>query len=162
MKILMDFRTGLRRVKTAMMPESLSSAGSVAVEFSLVAPVVILIAAGVADFGLLALRSAALTGTTRIGAEFARLYPLDTIGIQNSMQAAMSFVPALSLPASFPCVCECDDGTPIACGEACATVGRPGPNRAFISVGASQHFTPLVRWPGMPAALTAATVVRLQ
>ena len=39
---------------------------------------------------------------------------------------------------------------------------NPAAGDPVISVGAGQHFTPLVRWPGMPAALTAATVVRLQ
>lgn len=141
---------------------SLICDGSVAAEFALVAPVVILIAAGIADFGMLAARSAALVATTRIGAEFARADPLDTSGIQNSMQSAMSFAPALSFPASFPRSCECSDGSPIACSESCATVGRASPNRVFISIGASQAFTPLVPWPGMPSTLTATTTVRLQ
>lgn len=136
--------------------------GSVAAEFALVAPLIILIAAGVADFGMLAARSAALVATTRIGAQFARVHPLDTGGIQNSMQNAMSFAPALSFPANFPCSCECDDGTPIACSESCATFGRAGPNRVFISISARQAFAPLVPWPGMPTTLTATTAVRLQ
>ena len=136
--------------------------GSVAAEFALVAPIVILIAAGTADFGMLAARSAALVATTRIGAEFARVHPLDTSGIQNSMQSAMSFAPALFFPASFPRSCECDDGTVIACSESCATVGRASPNRVFVSITANQAFTPLVPWPGMPAELTATTAVRLQ
>ncbi|MBV8131816.1 MAG: pilus assembly protein [Alphaproteobacteria bacterium] len=137
-------------------------AGSVAAEFALVAPVVILIAIGVADLGMLAARSAALAATTRIGAEFARLHPLDTNGIQNSMQGAMSFAPALTFPASFPRTCECDDTTPIACTESCATIGRARPNRVFIRISASQAFTPLVPWPGIPTTLNATTEVRLQ
>ena len=137
-------------------------AGSVAAEFALVAPIVILIAVGVADFGMLAARSAALVATTRIGAEFARAHPLDTSGIQTSMQSAMNFAPALSFPASFSLSCECDDGTLIACSESCATQGRASPNRVFITISASQAFSPLVPWPGIPAILTAATEVRLQ
>jgi Flp pilus assembly protein TadG len=136
--------------------------GSVAAEFAIVAPAVILVAAGIADFGMLAAKSAALAGTTRIGAAYARLYPADTAGIQNSMQSSMSFMPALSFPASFPYSCECDDRTSIACTESCAAVGRPAPNRVFITVSASQAFTPLVPWPGIPATLTAATEMRLQ
>ena len=123
---------------------------------------ILLIAAGIADFGMLAKKSAALAGTTRIGAEYARLYPADTTGIQNSMRNSMSFSPALVFPASFPYSCECDDKTSIACAESCATVGRPGPNRVFITISASQAFTPLVPWPGIPASLTAATAIRLQ
>lgn len=126
------------------------------------APIIAVIAAGVADFGMLAARSAALAATTRIGAEFATFHPLDTIGIQNSMQAAMSFVPPLVFSASFPRSCECDDGMPIVCTQSCATVGRVGPNRVFLRISASQAFTPLVPWPGIPTTLTAATEVRLQ
>jgi hypothetical protein len=136
--------------------------GSVAAEFALTAPLVILIAAGTADFGMLANRSAALAGAARTGAAYAMLHPLDTSGIQNSVRNGVSSGPALSFPASFPQRCECEDGAPIACAESCATVGRPGPNRAFIAISASQLFSPLVPWPGIPANVTATTEVRLQ
>jgi hypothetical protein len=126
------------------------------------APIIVLIAAGIADFGMLATRSAGLAATARIGAEFARTYPNDPSGIQNAMQSAMSFAPALTFPAGFPRSCECYDTTPIACSESCATVGRPGPNRVFIRITANQPFTPLVPWPGIPAMLTTTMEVRLQ
>jgi hypothetical protein len=136
--------------------------GSVAAEFALMAPILILIAAGIADFGLLASRSAALSATARIGAEYARVHPLDTGGIQGTMQSAMSFSPAVSFPPSFPRSCECDDATPIGCTQSCRTLGRPGPNRVFIRISVNQAFTPIVPWPGIPATLTAAMEVRLQ
>jgi TadE-like protein len=136
--------------------------GSVAVEFAIAAPAVIVIAAGIVDFGMLATETTALAAAARIGAEYARLYPLDTGGIQQSMQSAVSFGRTLTFPASFPQSCECDDATPITCGESCATVGRPGPNHVFISISVSQAFTPLVPWPGIPETLTATTEVRVQ
>jgi Flp pilus assembly protein TadG len=136
--------------------------GGVAAEFALMAPILVLIAAGIADFGMLATKSAGMAATARIGAAYARTYPDDTSGIQRAMQSAMGFAPALIFPASFPRSCECDDETPIACSESCATVGRSGPNRMFIRITANQFFTPLVPWPGIPAMLTAATEVRLQ
>lgn len=155
-------KRGIGRATRAGLVEYRDFGGSVTAEFALVAPVVILIAAGIADFGMLAAKSAALTATTRIGAEFARRHPLDTSAIQNAMQGAMSFTPALAFPASFPRSCECDDGTPIACAESCATMGRSSPNRVIIKISASQTFMPLVPWPGMPAVLTATTELRLQ
>jgi Flp pilus assembly protein TadG len=136
--------------------------GSVAAEFALVTPTIILIAAGIADFGMLATKSIALAGTTRIGADYARLHPADTQGIQHSMQNSMSFKPALDFPASFPQSCQCDDGSTIACTQSCGSVGRPGPNRVFIRISASQAFTPLVPWPGIPSTLTATAKIRLQ
>jgi hypothetical protein len=150
-------RLAWRRSLTA-----LGCGGSAAAEFALVAPVIMLVAVGIADFGTLAIKSAGLVTTTRIGAEYARRYPADTSGIQNSMQSAMSATPALTFPASFAQRCECDDGTSIACTESCATVGRPGPNRVFIRIGASQAFSPLVPWPGLPTTLIGATELRLQ
>ena len=155
-------KRGVGRATRAGLVEYRDRGGSVTAEFALVAPVVILIAAGIADFGMLAAKSAALTATTRIGAEFARHYPLDTSAIQNAMQGAMSFTPALAFPASFPRRCECDDGTPIACAESCATMGRASPNRVIINISASQTVIPLVPWPGIPTVLTATTELRLQ
>ena len=133
-----------------------------AAEFALLAPIIILLAAAIADFGMLATKSAGLAATTRIGAEYARAYPDDTSGMCQAMQSAMSFAPALSFPASFPRSCECNDEMPIACNESCATVGRPGPNRAFIRITATQPFTPLVPWLGIPGTLSATTEMRLQ
>lgn len=136
--------------------------GSIAAEFALVAPTIILIVAGIADFGMLATKSVGLAPTTRIGAHYARVHPVDTSGIENSMQSVMSFAPSLTFPARFPLSCECRDETPIACSESCATVGRPGPNRVSIRISANQAFAPLVPWPGIPTILTATTEVRLQ
>jgi hypothetical protein len=117
--------------------------GSVAAEFALMAPIIVLIATGIADFGMLATKSAGMAATARIGAAYARTYPDDTSGIQRAMQSTMGFAPALIFPASFPRSCECDDETPIACSESCATVGRPGPNRMFIRITANNF---LRRW----------------
>lgn len=141
---------------------SLDSHGSVAAEFALVAPLLIVLASGIVDFGLLTNSSAGLAATVRIGAEYARTYPDDIGGIQNAMQSALNSVPPLTFPASFPRSCECDDGNPVACSESCATLGRPAPNRVFIRITANQAFTPLVPWPGIPAMLTAITEVRLR
>ncbi len=151
-----------RRHRRSCRPRPASADGSVAAEFALVAPIIILIAAGIIDFGMLATKSAGMAATTRIGAQYARVHPIDTSGIQNAMQSAMSFAPALTFPASFPLSCECRDATPILCAESCATVGRPGPNRVFIRISANQAFTPLVPWPGIPRTLAAATEVQLQ
>ena len=140
----------------------LGGSGGVTAEFALVAPIIILLATGIADFGMLSSNSTALTAAVRIGAEYARFHPTDTVGIQNSMQSSMSFTPTLNFPASFAQSCECDNKTSIPCFESCATTGRPGPNRVFITISASQAFAPLVPWPGVPNLLTAKTQIRLQ
>jgi Flp pilus assembly protein TadG len=136
--------------------------GGVSTEFAIVAPIIILVATGIIDFGMLASELTALTATIRIGAGYARAYPMDAVGIQAAMQNAMQFTPALTFPASFPQSCECGDNTSISCSESCASVGRPGPNRMFMTVTASRTFVPLVPWPGVSNTLTATAQVRLQ
>jgi hypothetical protein len=126
------------------------------------APIILLIIVAIADFGSLVKQSAALAGATRIGAEYARFHSADLTGIQEVMQNSMSFSPPLSFPAGFPHSCECDDGTPIACSESCATAGRSGPNRVFMRITAYQATAPLVSWPGLPSSLSSTTEIRLQ
>src|SRR6516162_8328231 len=46
--------------------------GSIAIEFAVAAPILIMLALGAADFGSLMNTSAALRGATRAGAEYAR------------------------------------------------------------------------------------------
>lgn len=150
------------RNRTRCTTGRLGDSGAVAAEFALVVPILVLLAAAIADFGLLGTRSAALAGATRIGAQYARSYPLNTAGIQNSMQSAVEWPPALNFSGGVARSCECGDGSMISCIESCAAAGRPGPNRLFIRVGASQVFTPLVPWPGIPASLAGTAELRLQ
>jgi hypothetical protein len=157
----MKFKKG-RRTSGGSSNYCLGSSGGVAAEFALVAPIIILLATGIADFGMLASNSMALTAAVRIGTEYARFHPTDTVGIRNSMQSSMSFTPGLTFPANFPQNCECDNKISIACSESCFTSGRPGPNRLFITISATQAFAPLVPWPGVPNLLTATSQIRLQ
>src|SRR5205807_2791265 len=87
---------------------SLGIAGTAAVEFAFAAPILVTLVMGIADLGLLAARSAALAGATRIGAEYARanstcqsdVYATSCItGIKNAMQNSGNFSPALTFPS---------------------------------------------------------------
>jgi Flp pilus assembly protein TadG len=160
--------------------------GSAAVEFAITLPLLVAIATGFVDFGMLSAATDALAGATRIGAEYAlngptcksgahaiqllNSPPVDatcTSDIQSRMTNSMNFSPALTFPASFPVTCYCNDSpTPlvISCSASCATQSpaRPGPKRAFITVSATQSFTPLIPWPGLPTSLSTSTELRLQ
>ena len=136
--------------------------GTIAAEFAVMAPLILLVIAATADFGSLVKQSAALSGATRIGAEYARFHSADLTGIKDAMQNSMNFNPPLSFPANFLQSCECDDGSAIACNESCATAGRPGPNRVSMRITAQQAAAPLVSWPGLPNSLSSTTEIRLQ
>jgi Flp pilus assembly protein TadG len=147
----------------------LGIAGSVAAEFAFAAPILVMLVVGIADFGVLTARSAALAGATRAGAEYARnsstckadLGGTSCIaGIKSVIQNAVSSGPALTFPSTFPPICKCDDGGDITCGTTCAPARAP--NRVSIAVTATQAFTPIVPWPGVPNSVTKSTEIRVQ
>ena len=148
----------------------LGSDGTALVEFALAAPILVTLVLGIADFGMLAAKNAALEGATRVGAEYARnnsttckdVTSASCIsGIKTAMQSAVNAT--LTFPSSsppFPESCECDDGSSITCGTTCA-VGKT-PNCTLVTVTASQTYTPILPWPGIPTSLTASTELRIQ
>jgi hypothetical protein len=150
-------RIGPRRGRSAS-----CCAGSVAVELAIVAPLLLVITTGIADIGQLTTRAAALASATRIGAEYAKLHPADTSGIQNAISSSKNFTPPLTIPENFSEMCECSDQSPIVCTMSCAATGRGGPNRVFIRISASQRFIPFLPLPGLPGILTSATEIRVQ
>jgi Flp pilus assembly protein TadG len=147
----------------------IGSDGSVIVEFALAAPILVTLVLGIADFGMLAARTAALEGATRVGAEYARnnstcqdiTASTCISGIKSAMQSTGNFSPALTYPSDPSPSCECDDGTSITCGTTCVGAGKT-PNRVLVTVTASQTYTPILPWPGIPTSITASTEMRIQ
>jgi Flp pilus assembly protein TadG len=148
----------------------LGISGSIAAEFAFAAPILVMLVAGIADFGMLTARSAALAGATRAGAEYARnsttckadLAGTSCIaGIKSAIQSAISSGAVLTFPSTFSPICKCDDGTAITCGTTCVGPGKV-PNRVSIAVSATQAFTPIVPWPGIPTSVTKSTEIRVQ
>jgi Flp pilus assembly protein TadG len=144
--------------------------GTVLTEFALAAPILVTVVLGIADFGMMAAQNAALEGATRVGAEYARnnttcqadiSSSTCITGIENTMTNSGNFSPAITFPSSPSASCECDDGTSITCGTTCVGAGKT-PNRVLVTVTASQTFTPILPWPGIPTSLTASTELRIQ
>ena len=144
--------------------------GTVVTEFALTAPFLVTLVLGIADFGMLAAQSAALEGATRVGAEYARnnstcradIGGTSCIsGIKSAIQSTGNFSPAITFPSDPSASCECDDGTSITCGTTCVGAGKT-PNRVLVTVTASQAFTPILPWPGIPTSLTTSTEMRVQ
>jgi Flp pilus assembly protein TadG len=151
-------------------PGFLRSDGTALTEFALAAPIVIALVLGIADLGLLAAKTSALEGATRVGAEYARnnstcktdVQSTSCIsGIKTTMQSAGNFSPALTFPSDPTPSCECDDGTSITCGTTCVGAGKT-PNRVLVTVTASQAYTPILSWPIIPTSVTASTEIRIQ
>jgi len=141
--------------------------GAVLVEFALAAPILVTLVLGIADFGMLAANTAALEGVTRVGAEYARnvckgdMSSSCISGIKSAMTSTGNFNPPITFPSDPSASCECDDGSSITCGTTCTGAGKV-PNRVLITVTASQQFSPILPWPGIPTSVTASTEMRVE
>jgi Flp pilus assembly protein TadG len=164
------------------------SEGSVAVELGLTAPILVILAVSLVDLGNFFNFSQALEAATRIGAEYARAglncqqsWGSATVesfassgcqvAVQNAITSSMAFVPALNPPTvslSCDCASTANPATyqPTPCGTSCFTSppagGYTGPNRVFVTVGATQPFSAMISWPKMPTTLAAVTTIRVQ
>ena len=149
--------------------------GSMAVEFALAAPVVIVLAVAVADYGSVMNNWASLRGATRAGAEYIKAKwndPTVTDPTTAAEQLVCSFLgltlSGTSCPPVTPSVstaCTCSNATAVTCGSGspCTALSDA---RVLISVtvAATRSYTPIVPWTkfALPSTVTASTVVRTQ
>jgi Flp pilus assembly protein TadG len=150
--------------------------GAAAVEFAITAPVLVLLALRVADYGVLMGDAASLESAARAGAEVAKVNPSVTAATLTSLGLFPSGVTPVVTP-----VCTCADNTwPI--GTACppgplATpcagktnpfiAGNPTDVRVFEYIQVTnqpQSFSPMVSYAsfGFPASLTGQAFTRTQ
>jgi Flp pilus assembly protein TadG len=152
--------------------------GGMAVEFALAAPVVIVLALAVADYGLLMNNWASLRGATRAGAEYIKANwnnPNVTSPTTGAEQLVCSFLGlTLSGTSCSPVTpqvstaCTCSDATAVTCpatggSDPCSSLSD---SRVLVSVtvSATQRYAPIVQWTkfALPTTVTASTVVRTQ
>jgi hypothetical protein len=158
------------------------NSGSAAVEMAFVMPVLVVLGLGVADYGALMGLSASLEGATRAGAEYGKLNPSDTSGIEAQICGHLGLTLSGGscspvTPGTSP-VCTCIDNTLVApCPPAANTTPCAGkmnnfltPPQAdqrvlqYVSVTATRTFNPLVSYVGFfnGLSLTAETRFRTQ
>jgi Flp pilus assembly protein TadG len=121
--------------------------GSAMVEFALIAPVLLLIMAGVLDYSM-ALRTAiCASDAARTGAQYGTLNPgnaTDYAGMQN---AALNSAPNITgMSATATRVCKCGDGSTITCGSTCGS----GAVQIYVQVVTTATVTKWFRYAGLP------------
>jgi len=134
--------------------------GVAAVEFALIAPVLLLLVAGLIDGSRLIVQTMQVKAAAQAGADYARRNGWDAAGIAGAVTSATSItVSPTPAPAQ---TTACVSGMTIAPagGATCAGGGTPG---GFITVSAQAPFAPIMPWPGLsqPTTVAAQAVVRL-
>lgn len=147
------------------------SAGTAAIEFAFIAPILVILLIGVADYAIMASRAASLAAAARAGAGYARVNPADSGGAQSAVTGFMTFSPSVTAGVTVFCQCMSDAPT---VQRTCPTtpaanpcVGDASGNTLvmkFISVSASQAFSPLLAFASFafPATLSRAATLRIQ
>lgn len=138
----------------------------VAIEFAIVGQFLILLAGGVADYGLAFWTKSLLISSVAQGAEYASRVGATVLAsnVKTVVQRRLS-LPSANVTVVGPS-CYCISGTPASatvqsCTAACSGGAAPG---TFVTIAASYSYVPTV--PGMSAlvatALTSSAMIRLQ
>jgi len=140
--------------------------GSVALEFCLVAPMLLTFMLAIYDFGFLIYDQSQVITAANAGALYA--YKLGIAGFSSS--AISSATTGASYPITISATpapykaCGCPNVgdtslTTATCGSTCSD-GTAAGTYAVVTAQATPQ--PILSWPGMPAQVTAAVVMRLQ
>ena len=139
------------------------SRGAAAVEFALVAPLLVGFLAPIADIGMQTYASMQVEIAAQAGARYAILKGFDSTAIQSAVTNATAFTTITASPAPSSS-CGCPSGNTIAtatCGDTCAN-GQTAGN--YVTVNAQMSFQPMFPIPviGQASTLSSQAVVRVQ
>ncbi len=134
--------------------------GTALVEFSLVATLLLLLAAGAGDFGrifteAIAVKSGTATAAMYGSQRFARSG--DAAGMVSKAEGDAADAGNITATAAQYCTCPDGSGgwTAILCSEFSATTCTGyGSPRAYIQVNATTDFTTVIKMPGVPTGTT--------
>lgn len=134
--------------------------GNAAIETALLLPVLILLGAGVGDFGYGVYDHMRLVSAVRAGAQYALKNPDDAGGAQTAVEAALE-LEAGAVTVTVSTACECAGGAAAACSSTCFD-GTSA--RKYVSVAAARPRQWLLDHPliSKPDTLTADAVIRVQ
>lgn len=135
--------------------------GATAVEFALLAPVLILLIAGVVDGSRLIVTTMQVKAAAQAGADYARKNGFDASAIQTAVAAGTSLPVTASPAPSQKSACVSGMTITATAQPTCASGGTAG---SFVTVSAQASFSPIMPWPGLtsPSTVSAQSLVRLQ
>lgn len=141
--------------------------GNPAVEFGLLAPILMLVALGVLDFGRAYWDQTQVAAAAQAGASYAVDSGFSASAIANAITSGgPAAIQASPAPTEF---CGCPNstqgvttasGTPPSCVVPCSGGATPG---TYVTVNAQLSFTSIFPWPGLarPTPLASSTTVRI-
>ena len=129
-------------------------AGNAIVELALVAPILVLVLIGVAEFGRFAYMAIEISNAARAGVAYGaqnHVTASDITGMQNAATGDGSNVPGISATANHYCACSNASGTQVACLPTSCT---SSPIVEFVQVNTTASVSPIFNYPGISNTLT--------
>ncbi len=126
--------------------------GSALVELALLAPILIVLVIGVAEYGRFAYMSIEIANAARAGVQYGaqnHITASDTTGMQNAATTDGADVPGISAVAVHSC--KCADGTNSTC---LATDCSTSQIVEFVQVNTTAALSPMFNYPGVSNTLT--------
>jgi Flp pilus assembly protein TadG len=140
--------------------------GASVVEFALIAPVLLLLLAGLIDGSQYIVQSMQVRAAAQAGAEYAQGHGFDADAITAAVQGATALptTGANALAVSAPVeASQCLDRTGKLAAATGPTCPAGGPAGTFVAVNVSKPFTPILDWPGLAfSRIQAQSTVRVQ
>ncbi|MDB5474577.1 MAG: tadG [Phenylobacterium sp.] len=134
--------------------------GAAAVEFALLAPVLLLLLAGLIDVSRLIVTSLQVRAAAQAGADYARARGWDAVAVAGAVTGATPLAAAASPAPLVTKACVSGQSIVATTATTCSGGGTPGD---FVTVAAQAPFKALAPWPHivMPASVSAHATVRL-
>jgi Flp pilus assembly protein TadG len=134
--------------------------GSPAVEFGLLAPVLMVLLFGTIDLGALTYQSMQVAAAAHAGADYAMHSGWSSSGIQTAVTSATPFTVTASPAPTLTLGCITSGALVVANNATCPS-GQPAGN--YVTVSAQAAFTPIIAWSafGLPSTLSAQATVRV-
>lgn len=132
--------------------------GSLAVEFAITAPILLLCLLGIAELGMAVTERMRLASAVRAGVQAASLHPEDAAVVRTAVEKAAPQLVADRLTVQLTRACGCADGSAIACGGTCAV----GPEQRFVTVRVAETYPLLFRYPGLGSSLALGAEATLR
>lgn len=137
--------------------------GVAAVEFALLAPMLLFILVGMIDYGLFINTKMQLQGLSDRAAQYVALGGAQADVDANIIQQSPLYTDAASNQTSInftgEVVCECAGGAAVSCAGTCASGDYV---RNFYIVTITAVYEPLLPWPGIDDSITLQGYSRLQ
>lgn len=142
---------------------TLGEKGTAAIEFAIIAPVLLVLLFGVVELGFAVHQAMQVQDAAEAGAVYAGKYGWDQAGIAAAVVHATGAeaITANPAPAQF---CGCPSVGGIAAVDCTATCADGNGAETYVRVSASKAYTPILGSLGLPipSVLTGHAVVRVQ